>query len=52
MLKSIKVKQEVYEALDKVAEKRESYGDTIMRLIKAYNELTDITYSRMPKVKS
>lgn len=49
MLKSIKVKQEVYDALDKLADKRESYGECIMRLIKAYRKIMDITYGGPPK---
>lgn len=49
MLKSIKVKQEVYDALDGIADKRETFGEVIMRLIVAYKKLMAITYREGPK---
>jgi predicted CopG family antitoxin len=42
MLKSIKIKQEVYDELERLADKRETYGEVIMRLIKAYKKLMEI----------
>ena len=42
MLKSIKVKPLVYEALDRVREKRESFSDVIARLITVYQNVLNI----------
>lgn len=46
MLKSIKVKQEVYDDLDRLAGKRETYSEVIMRLIEAYKKLMEITEAK------
>lgn len=43
MLKSIKVKQMTYDSLERLREKRESFSQTIDRLIKAYESLVSIT---------
>ena len=43
MLKSIKVKEEVYDALVIVQNKHETLGECIQRLIKAYIQLCTIT---------
>ena len=48
MLKSIKVSQEVYGALESIAEKRETFGECIMRLIKAYRKLREIQFGEKP----
>lgn len=42
MLKSIKVKQMTYDSLERLREKRESFSETIDRLVKAYNELSNL----------
>lgn len=39
MLKSIKVKPLVYESLDRLREKGESFSEVIERLVKAYDGL-------------
>lgn len=46
MLKSIKVKPLVYEELDKLREKRESFSETIGRLIRVYKGLLGIVEPR------
>ena len=43
MLKTIKVKQEVYDSLEGLRRKSETFGECIARLIDAYGKLTAIT---------
>ena len=49
MLKSIKVQHDVYDALDGVRGKNETFGECIDKLIKAYRKLLEIQYSSGPK---
>lgn len=42
MLKTIKVRQEVYNDLEMLRQKNETFGECIARLIKAYRSLTGI----------
>lgn len=48
MLKSIKIKPEVYAALERIAERRETFGETIMRLTIAYEGMMQITHPKPP----
>ncbi len=43
MLKTIKVKPDVYVALVQLQDKHETFSETIARLIKAYQQITAIT---------
>ncbi len=40
MLKTIKVKQEVYDQLEALRRKNETFGECIQRIITAYSQLT------------
>lgn len=42
MLKTIKVKPEVYDALAQVQEKHESFSDCIARLLRVYGQVLNI----------
>lgn len=42
MLKTIKVKPEVYADLERIQDKRESFSETIARLIQAYDQVQAI----------
>ena len=46
MLKTIKVQQMVYDKLDQLRDKRETFGECIERLIKAYDQIRQITAAK------
>ena len=44
MLKSIRIQQEVYDSLEAIRGKRETFGECISKLIVTYRKLLEIQY--------